>query len=159
MGTHHRKEGSKLLAWSIKSWEELTKRELYSILSLRSEVFVVEQTCIYQDIDNKDHKAHHVLGFDDNQLVAYSRIFNEGDYFKEASFGRAVTSQKVRGTGVGHLLVKETLQKMEQLYPKSSIKISAQAHLQGFYSKQGFKTEGPTYLEDNIPHVAMFIRK
>jgi ElaA protein len=126
---------------------------------LRSEVFVVEQACIYQDIDHKDPKAHHVLGVLNNQIVAYSRIFNEGDYFKEASFGRAVTSQKVRGTGVGHQLVKETLLKMEQLYPKLSIKISAQAHLQGFYNQHGFITEGAPYLEDDIPHVAMYIRK
>ena len=148
-----------MIVWKLKSWEEISKAELYNILSLRSEVFVVEQTCIYQDIDHKDLKAHHVLGVLNNQIVAYSRIFNEGDYFKEASFGRAVTSQKVRGTGVGHQLVKETLLKMEQLYPKLSIKISAQAHLQGFYNQHGFITEGAPYLEDDIPHVAMYIRK
>ena len=148
-----------MIVWKLKSWEEISKAELYNILSLRSEVFVVEQTCIYQDIDHKDPKAHHVLGVLNNQIVAYSRIFNEGDYFKEASFGRAVTSQKVRGTGVGHQLVKETLLKTEQLYPKLSIKISAQAHLQGFYNQHGFITEGAPYLEDDIPHVAMYIRK
>ena len=147
-----------MIEWSIKSWDELSKTELYNILSLRSEVFVVEQTCIYQDIDQKDQKAHHVLGVLDNQLVAYSRIFKEGDYFKEASFGRAVTSQKVRGSGIGNQLVKETLVKMQQLYPKSSIKISAQSHLQKFYSKHGFVAEGATYLEDDIPHIAMYIK-
>lgn len=148
-----------MVEWSMVSWEELSKTELYDVLSLRSEVFVVEQTCIYQDIDQKDKKAYHVLGKQNNQIVAYTRIFAQGDYFKETSFGRAVTSPKIRGKGLGHALVKQTLSYMNQLFSKQTIKISAQAHLLPFYSKHGFQAEGETYLEDGIPHIAMFVRK
>lgn len=148
-----------MVEWSIVSWEELSKSDLYNILSLRSQVFVVEQTCIYQDIDQKDQKAYHVLGKKDNLVVAYTRIFAKGDYFKETSFGRAVTSPKVRGKGLGHTLLKKTIQFMEQMFPNQTIKISAQAHLQHFYKNHGFLPEGESYLEDGIPHIAMFIRK
>ena len=143
------------MIWEVKEWAELSTREVENIFSLRSEVFVVEQDCVYQDIDGKDQKAKHVLGKKENDIVAYARIFKPGDYFKEASFGRAVVKKTERGKGVGDELVKNCLENITE----EEIKISAQSYLKGFYGKHGFKAEGKEYLEDGIPHTAMFIRQ
>ena len=143
------------MIWEVKEWAELSTREVENIFSLRSEVFVVEQDCVYQDIDGKDQKAKHVLGKKENDIVAYARIFKPGDYFKEASFGRAVVKKTERGKGVGDELVKNCLENITE----EEIKISAQSYLKGFYGKHGFKSEGNEYLEDGIPHTAMFIRQ
>ena len=142
------------MIWEVKEWDELSPNEVENIFSLRSEVFVVEQDCVYQDIDGKDQKAKHVLGKKENDIVAYARIFKPGDYFKEASFGRAVVKKTERGKGVGDELVKNCLENITE----EVIKISAQSYLKGFYGKHGFKAEGNEYLEDGIPHTAMFIR-
>ena len=143
------------MIWEIKEWSELSTKEVENIFSLRSEVFIVEQDCVYQDIDGKDQKAKHVLGKKENDIVAYARIFKPGDYFKEASFGRAVVKKTERGKGVGDELVKNCL----EIITEEEIKISAQSYLKGFYGKHGFKSEGNEYLEDGIPHTAMFIRQ
>ena len=143
------------MIWEVKEWAELSTREVENIFSLRSEVFVVEQDCVYQDIDGKDQKAKHVIGKKENDIVAYARIFKPGDYFKEASFGRAVVKKTERGKGVGDELVKNCLENITE----EEIKISAQSYLKGFYGKHGFKAEGNEYLEDGIPHTAMFIRQ
>ena len=143
------------MIWEIKEWSELSTIEVENIFSLRSEVFVVEQDCVYQDIDGKDQKAKHVLGKKNNEIVAYARIFKPGEYFKEASFGRAVVKKTERGKGVGDELVKNCL----EIITEEEIKISAQSYLKGFYGKHGFKAEGNEYLEDGIPHTAMFIRQ
>ena len=143
------------MIWEVKEWAELSTSEVENIFSLRSEVFVVEQDCVYQDIDGKDQKAKHVLGKKENDIVAYARIFKPGDYFKEASFGRAVVKKTERGKGVGDELVKNCLENITE----EEIKISAQSYLKGFYGKHGFKAEGKEYLEDGIPHTAMFIRQ
>ena len=143
------------MIWEVKEWPELSTSEVENIFSLRSEVFVVEQDCVYQDIDGKDQKAKHVLGKKENDIVAYARIFKQGDYFKEASFGRAVVKKTERGKGVGDELVKNCL----EIITEEEIKISAQSYLKGFYGKHGFKSEGNEYLEDGIPHTAMFIRQ
>ena len=142
------------MIWEVKEWAELSPNEVENIFSLRSEVFVVEQDCVYQDIDGKDQKAKHVLGKKNNEIVAYARIFKPGEYFKEASFGRAVVKKTERGKGVGDELVKNCLENITE----EEIKISAQSYLKGFYGKHGFKAEGKEYLEDGIPHTAMFIR-
>ena len=118
-------------------------------------MFIVEQDCVYQDIDGKDQLAKHVLGFENKELIAYSRIFKPGDYFKEASFGRAVVKKSYRGKGIGDELVKISIEQFEE----KKIKISAQSYLKSFYSSHGFKAEGKEYLEDGIPHTAMFIKK
>ena len=144
-----------MILWEVKEWIELSTTEVENIFSLRSEVFVVEQDCVYQDIDGKDQKAKHVLGKKENDIVAYARIFKPGDYFKEASFGRAVVKKTERGKGVGDELVKNCLENITE----EEIKISAQSYLKGFYGKHGFKAEGNEYLEDGIPHTAMFIRQ
>ena len=142
------------MIWEVKEWAELSTSEVENIFSLRSEVFVVEQDCVYQDIDGKDQKAKHVLGKKNNEIVAYARIFKPGEYFKEASFGRAVVKKTERGKGVGDELVINCLENITE----EEIKISAQSYLKDFYGKHGFKAEGKEYLEDGIPHTAMFIR-
>ena len=143
------------IEWVKKKWSEVSLEELYSVLRLRSEVFVVEQDCVYQDIDNKDQKAIHLLGYINKELIAYSRLFNEGDYFKETSFGRAIIKKEKRGQGYGDELVKESLKTIKNYYGNKKVKISAQAHLKTFYSKHAFIAKGKEYLEDGIPHVSM----
>ena len=141
------------LDWRIYDWFELTTDILYSILALRSEVFVVEQDCVYQDIDSKDKIAKHLLGFDKDLLVAHSRLLKPGDYFNQHSFGRAVVKKTHRGLGLGDELVKRSI---KELGDKTEIKISAQYHLEKLYQNNGFVSAGDTYLEDGIPHIAMF---
>ena len=143
------------IEWVKKKWSEVSSEELYSVLRLRSEVFVVEQDCVYQDIDNKDQTAIHLLGYINKELIAYSRLFNEGDYFKETSFGRAIIKKEKRGQGYGDELVKESLKTIKNYYGNKKVKISAQAHLKTFYSKHAFIAKGKEYLEDGIPHVSM----
>ena len=139
----------------VKAWDQLSRKEINDIFSLRSEVFVVEQECIYQDIDGKDEKADHVLLIINNELVGYTRVFNENIYFKEASFGRAVVKKNYRGEGYGHLLVEKSLEHLKT-NKQSPIKISAQSHLKEFYSSHGFVARGEEYMEDGIPHTAMY---
>jgi len=143
------------IEWVKKKWSEVSLEELYSVLRLRSEVFVVEQDCVYQDIDNKDQIAIHLLGYINKELIAYSRLFNEGDYFKETSFGRAIIKKENRGQGYGDELIKESLKTIKNYYGNKKVKISAQAHLKSFYSKHAFIAKGKEYLEDGIPHVSM----
>ena len=116
------------MIWEIKEWSELSTKEVENIFSLRSEVFIVEQDCVYQDIDGKDQKAKHVLGKKNNEIIAYSRIFKPGDYFKEASFGRAVVKKSERGKGIGDELVVHSVNNI----PEYEIKISAQSYLKSF---------------------------
>jgi ElaA protein len=139
----------------IKAWNHLSSKEINDIFSLRSEVFILEQECIYQDVDGKDEKADHVLLIINNQLVGYTRVFNENIYFKEASFGRAVVKKSHRGEGYGHLLVEKSLEHLKT-NKQSPIKISAQSHLKEFYSSHGFVAKGEEYMEDGIPHTAMY---
>ena len=139
----------------VKAWNQLSRKEINDIFSLRSEVFVIEQECIYQDVDGKDEKADHVLLFVNNELVGYTRVFNEKIYFKEASFGRAVVKKNFRGEGYGNLLVKKSLEHLKT-NKQSPIKISAQSHLKEFYSSHGFVAKGEEYMEDEIPHTAMY---
>ena len=139
----------------VKAWNQLSRKEINDIFSLRSEVFVIEQECIYQDVDGKDEKADHVMLFVNNELVGYTRVFNENIYFKEASFGRAVVKKSHRGEGYGHLLVKKSLDHLKT-NKQSPIKISAQSHLKEFYSSHGFVAKGEEYMEDGIPHTAMY---
>jgi len=139
----------------IKSFTELTSNELYKILQLRSEVFVVEQNCVYQDIDAKDQKALHVIGYKNNNIIAYTRIFKPGDYFLEASIGRVVVKQSERKYNYGHEIVKASIKAIKDNFNETTIKISAQTYLIKFYNSLGFKQIGNEYLEDDIPHIAM----
>lgn len=140
---------------SIKKFEELTIDELYDILQLRSEVFVVEQDCVYQDIDGKDRKALHVIGRLNNQIIAYTRCFAPGYYFNEAAIGRVVVSKEYRKHDFGHEIMKASLAAIKEHYQTSEIKLSAQTYLVRFYESHGFQTQGEGYLEDGIPHVGM----
>jgi len=127
-----------------KKFNELTTHELYDIIQLRSEVFVVEQDCVYQDLDNKD-----------NQIIAYARIFNSGDYFSEPSIGRIVVKNEFRKHKYGYQLVLNSIQFIENNFKKSNIQISAQSYLVKFYNSLGFFQIGEEYLEDGIPHIKM----
>ncbi|WP_372754187.1 GNAT family N-acetyltransferase [Mariniflexile sp.] len=144
-----------MLKTQVKTFSELSIQELYSILQLRSQVFVVEQNCVYQDIDGKDEKALHVLGIKNNKIIAYTRLFNPGDYFEYASIGRVVVAQNERNYNYGYDIMKASIEAIESIFKLKKIKISAQAHLKSFYNNCGFIEYGETYLEDDIPHIAM----
>ena len=140
---------------SVKRFNELSTEELYQILRLRSEVFVVEQDCVYQDVDNKDQKALHVLGIKNNEVVAYTRVFEPGDYFDNVSIGRVVVSQDQRKYGLGKQIMQSSLAAIDQRFPDKPIEISAQSYLLKFYTELGFNAFGEEYLEDGIPHRRM----
>ncbi|NLR61731.1 GNAT family N-acetyltransferase [Chitinophaga polysaccharea] len=146
----------KAMNWKIKSFEELSTTELYAILRLRSEVFVVEQNCAYQDLDNTDQLALHLMGTDDTgRLLAYTRLFQPGIKYQEASIGRVITSPLARGTGAGRELMERSIAAVQQQFGVVPIKIGAQQYLQRFYTSLGFEQTSDTYLEDGIPHIEM----
>lgn len=139
----------------VKTFDQLSLQELYKILQLRAEVFVVEQNCVYQDIDGKDEKALHIMGFQNNELVAYTRCFKPGDYFDKASIGRVIVKKNHRDLGYGHNIMKASVSEIEKRFTTSEIKLSAQQYLTKFYETHGFNSTGKGYLEDGIPHIAM----
>lgn len=139
----------------IKEFRELSLEELYQVLKLRSEVFVVEQDCVYQDIDGKDQKALHVLGVKNNKIIAYTRCFDREIYFSEAAIGRVVVEKSQRKHGYGHQIMKASIAAIKERYDTQAIKLSAQQYLIKFYESHGFCTTGTGYLEDGIPHIAM----
>lgn len=139
----------------VKNFDELTTQELYEMLRLRSEVFVVEQDCVYQDVDNKDQKALHIMGYEDGILVAYTRVFNAGYYFDHPSIGRVVVSENARGKAFGHDILRASIETVETKFGKQPIEISAQTYLEKFYNDHKFRAVGDKYLEDGIPHVRM----
>lgn len=143
------------LEFKIKRFNELNTVEVYEILQLRAEVFVVEQNCVYQDIDGKDDKAIHVIGYYNGKLAAYARLFQAGDYFELASIGRVVVSPKFRNLKLGHELMQEAIRQVQLQFNTTSIEISAQQYLEKFYQSHGFITISEMYLEDDIPHVRM----
>lgn len=143
------------LIWEIKPFEALSLPELYSVLQLRSEVFVVEQNCVYQDIDGKDKKALHVIGEFEGETVAYCRLFKSGDYFDQASIGRVIVKENFRDKKWGHDLIKEAVGAIQSHFGESQITISAQLYLKKFYESHGFKQTTEEYLEDGIPHIEM----
>lgn len=141
--------------FKIKNFHEVTIHELYEILQLRSEVFVVEQNCVYQDIDGKDTKAMHLIGTMDNKIVAYARLFNKGQYFENASIGRVVVDLNHRNLKFGHDLMRNAIDAIKQHFETAKISISAQLYLKKFYESHGFTQIGDGYLEDGIPHIEM----
>tara|TARA_B100001146_G_C16201191_1_gene444861 strand:+ start:4359 stop:4799 length:441 start_codon:yes stop_codon:yes gene_type:complete len=140
-----------------KPFEALTLDELYQLLRLRSEIFVVEQDCVYQDIDNKDQKALHVLGKKQGKLVAYTRCFPPGIYFEEAAIGRVVVTASERKHKLGRQIMRSSIEILQKQYPKQPIKLSAQTYLLDFYKSLQFEPIGNEYLEDGIPHIAMIL--
>jgi ElaA protein len=144
------------LRWVTKSFSELTIDELYDVLRLRSEVFIVEQKCIFLDIDNNDRKAFHTIGFIGDEVVATTRLFDKDImYDGYQSIGRVVGSPRYRGLGIGKALMQYSISECERLFGKGPIKIGAQLYLKKFYNEQGFEQSGDMYLEDDIDHIPM----
>ncbi len=143
------------LRWEWKGFNELTAEEMYTVLCVRQEVFVLEQECLYLDADGKDRQSFHLMGFDGVELVAYARIVEPSVSYTEVSIGRILTSKKARGTGAGIELMNVALAKIEAIYGKVPVRISAQSYLLKFYGKFGFESTGKEYLEDDIPHTEM----
>jgi ElaA protein len=143
------------LDWKLLKFDALSNEALYQMLRLRSEVFVVEQGCNYMDMDNKDQKCHHLLGYQDGQLLASSRIVPAGLSYEFPSIGRIVVSSKGRGRGLGIELLNTSIEKLEDLYGKGRIKIGAQLYLKRFYESFGFEMVSDIYLEDKIEHIEM----
>lgn len=137
-------------------FSELNIHQLYDILQLRSEVFVVEQDCVYQDIDGYDAIATHILTYDNEDLIAYARILPSKTYFEELSIGRIIIKKSHRNQKLGYDLMVFCLDYISNKFKPQTIKLSAQQHLKKFYEKHGFKQRGEGYLEDGIPHIAMF---
>ena len=145
-----------MIFFSVKKFTDLNNQELHDLYALRSEVFVVEQDCVYQDIDGNDIDAFHILGVEKNTLAAYARIISKGKLYSDyIAIGRIVVSKGYRGKKLGYDLVKFCLETIEKNHPKEHIKISAQSHLEEFYKQQGFQKEGKAYFEDGIPHISM----
>lgn len=143
------------LTWHSQPFDRVDASTLYAILQLRSEVFVVEQQCVYHDVDGKDPHAHHVWASDGEHLVAYARVLPRGVSFDEASIGRVVTAPRYRTIGAGRLLVARCIEACEQAFGVQPIRIGAQSHLQRFYGSFGFAPCSDEYLEDGIPHIDM----
>jgi ElaA protein len=141
--------------WTWHAWGELTPDVLYAFLRLRSAVFVVEQNCVFPEMDGRDAQCEHLCGWSDGELVAYLRLVPPGVRTPEVSLGRVVTAPAVRGRGLGRAVMQEGLRRCAQRYPGQAIKVSAQAHLEHFYESLGFATVGVPYDEDGILHVDM----
>ncbi len=146
------------IQWQSLTFSQLSTTQLYQLLQLRVEVFVVEQTCYYQDLDGKDTHAEtqHVMGVRDGELIAYARILApDVSYPSQVSIGRVIVAKSARGIKLGDGLIEQCLVCCQNNWPSIGIKISAQQHLQSYYQKHGFVTVSAMYLEDDIPHVAM----
>ena len=139
----------------LRTFDELSAAELYDLLRLRAEVFVVEQQCIYLDPDGKDSRALHLLGYEGDKLAAYTRLFGPGDYFAEASIGRVAVNREFRGRGLGREIMEASLKAVQDRYGPVPICLSAQSYLRRFYEELGFRIEGAEYHEDGIPHILM----
>jgi ElaA protein len=141
----------------FKTYEALTKDELYQILHLRNEVFVVEQACPYQDIDGKDLDAYHLLMFDDQQLIGYLRILKPGTSYEEASIGRVIIKKSHRDKRLGRVLMQESIDFVQNELNLQTLRISAQCYLEKFYTSLGFARVSEDYMEDDIPHLEMLL--
>lgn len=144
--------------WTLKKFEELAIDELYALLRLRTEVFVVEQNCVFQDMDNKDQSCYHLMGWKENELVAYTRLVPEGvSYAGYPSIGRVVTAPAARGGGIGRILMEKSIEETRRLLGNGPIKIGAQLYLLKFYSSLGFEKTSDIYMEDGIEHIEMIL--
>ena len=143
---------------TVFKYQDLSPDRLYEILKLRSEVFVVEQKCAYQDLDNKDEKALHLVGEENNKIIAYTRIFKKGDFFKYSSIGRVLVKKEYRNKDYGRKIMKSSIDRLKKDPKEEKIELSAQKYLLKFYSELGFEKVGEEYLEDNIPHVKMILK-
>jgi len=148
------------MIFKLRTFKEFTNTELYRVLQLRSEVFVVEQNCAYQDMDGKDDEALHLVGFKESEIAAYARLLKPGMAYKEAAIGRVVVAQKYRVKKYGKELMNKAIAETIEKFGVTEIIVSAQKYLEKFYTDSGFVTESEVYLEDNIPHIKMrYIKK
>ena len=145
------------IEWVCKHHSDLGKEQLYALLKLRSDVFVVEQKCAYPDLDGQDLEGdtYHLMGWEDDQLMAYLRLLDPESQGGDVVIGRVITAPQERGKGLGHEMMEQALKQAEKHWPQVPIYLSAQAHLQGYYGKYGFVVAGEEYLEDDIPHIGM----
>ncbi|RYY52967.1 MAG: GNAT family N-acetyltransferase [Chitinophagaceae bacterium] len=141
--------------WTIKRFDELTPFELYDLLRLRSEVFVVEQDCVFLDMDDKDQLCTHLMGWKNGRLIAYTRLVPAGISYDEPSIGRVVSSPAERGTGIGRLLMEESIRQVHLLFGPQPVRIGAQLYLKKFYESFGFGQVSEIYDEDGIDHILM----
>jgi|ERR1043165_746758 ElaA protein len=144
-----------MINWILKKFDDLTATELYSILQLRNEVFVVEQNCVFQDADNRDQPGYHLMGWHADKLAAYSRILPAGIAYEFVSIGRVVTSPAERRNGLGKILMNQSIEAVTKLFGSVTIKLGAQLYLKQFYESFGFVQSSEIYLEDGIEHIEM----
>ncbi len=146
------------MQWSFKRFSELSLQELYELLQLRTEVFVIEQNCVFQDMDGTDDKALHLMGREQGQLIAYTRCYDKGIKYAEASIGRVITRGSARRSGLGHVLMQESIARVCEAFGTQPIRIGAQERLERFYLRNGFIKASDTYMEDGIPHIEMLCK-
>ena len=159
-GQSRRSEADRLTVhWHFAPFAELTPQHVHDLYRLRAAVFVVEQNCVFQDVDGVDPRCWHLLGYSGDELVAYSRLLPAGVKFEEPSIGRVITAPSVRRTGLGRVLMAEAMKRAAQLWPGQQIRIGAQAHLERFYNDFGFTKSSEPYDEDGIIHIEMETRK
>lgn len=145
------------MIWQWFSFDELTPERLYNLLALRTEIFVVEQDCVYQDMDGKDKKSLHLTGEENDVVLATARLLPPGLSYECCAIGRVAVSAAARGRGTGRKLMDHMIEKAREIYPGVPIKLSGQAYLRDFYQSLGFRQMGASYLEDGIPHFAMML--
>ncbi|NBX11608.1 MAG: GNAT family N-acetyltransferase [Chitinophagaceae bacterium] len=143
------------IRWTLQEFSELTNSDLYELLKLRSAIFVVEQNCVFPDMDDKDYSSYHLCGWNNEKLVAYTRLLPPGLAYENCSIGRVVTAASVRRQGIGKILMKKSIEACQQLFSSQDIEIGAQLYLEQFYGSFQFIREGEVYLEDGIDHIHM----
>ena len=147
-----------MINWRIKRFDELNSMELYKILQLRINIFMLEQNCLYPECDDKDFHAKHLFGMDENEIIAYARLLPPGVSYPDASIGRVIITTKYRGQKMGYQLMNKAIEGIHSEFTPIDIRISAQAHLQKFYENLGFNCVSEPYLEDDIPHIEMLLK-
>ena len=143
------------MEWTIKAFDALSAKELYQILQLRINVFMLEQNCLYPECDDKDFHGKHLFAYQDNKVIAYARLLPPGISYSESSIGRVIVHPEYRKLQLGYTLMEKAKDCLLEDFPSHHIRISAQAHLSSFYNNLGFQIESDIYLEDDIPHVEM----
>ena len=146
------------MRWQVSTFHHLTNTDLYQLLRLRSEVFVVEQNCVFLDMDNYDQQCWHLLGWDGHLLAASARLVPPGLIYDEISIGRVVSSPLARGKGSGKQLMTNAIAQCMELFGRNDIRIGAQYYLKDFYTSFGFEVVGDIYMEDGIEHVKMLLK-
>ncbi len=144
-----------MIDWHFAPFAELAPQQIHDVYRLRVDVFIVEQNCVFQDVDGVDPRCWHLLGYSGDELVAYARLLPAGVKFDEPSIGRVITARSVRKTGLGRVLMREAMMRARELFGDRQIRIGAQAHLERFYNEFGFTKVGKPYDEDGILHIEM----